>query len=133
MPYRLASPLPLLIALLLPASGAAVPPPQPSPQPPALAVAADRDFPGLIGVEADARDTVRRIVAVHETLPVRPGPLVLLYPQWVAGAHSPINTVDHLAGLVITAGGKRLDWRRDPVEMHAFHVDVPAGPTTLDI
>jgi predicted metalloprotease with PDZ domain len=31
------------------------------------------------------------------------------------------------------SGGSRLDWTRDPVDVFAFHVAVPAGATTLDV
>ncbi|QXQ06442.1 peptidase M61 [Sphingosinicellaceae bacterium] len=122
-----------LLAALIAAPVLASPGPQPAPMPPPIPVAADTPYPGVIRLDVDARDTTRRIVHVRETLPVAAGPLVLLYPEWVAGAHSPINTVDHLAGLVISVGGKRLEWRRDAVETHAFHVDVPAGVASLDI
>ena len=123
----------LLLAALIAVPALASPGPQPLPMPPPIPVAADVPYPGVIRLDVDARDTARRIVHIHETLPVVPGPLVLLYPEWVPGAHSPINTVDHLAGLQITAGGKRLEWQRDAIETHAFHVDVPAGVASLDI
>jgi len=124
----------LLLALaLLPIAAAASPGPQPLPPPPPLPVTADVPYPGVIALEADARDTSRRIVRVHETLPVTPGPLVLLYPEFVAGAHYALNTVDHLTGLAISAAGRRLAWRRDPVATHAFHLDVPPGVVSLDI
>ena len=33
----------------------------------------------------------------------------------------------------MSAGGKRVDWVRDPVEVFAYHVNVPAGVESLDI
>ena len=118
-----------LIALPVLAS----PGPQPVPMPPALPVAVDAPYPGVIALEIDARDTQRRIVHVRERVPVAPGPLVLLYPEWVPGAHRPLNTAEPLAGLVISASGRPLAWRRDAVEMNAFHIDVPDGAKALDI
>ena len=41
--------------------------------------------------------------------------------------HLPVVVEDKLAGLVIIANGQRIEWRRDPVDVYAFHVDVPAG------
>ncbi len=124
----------LLLALaLLPIAAAASPGPQPLPTAPPLPVAADAAYPGVIALEVDARDTARRIVRVRETLPVRPGPLVLLYPEFVAGAHFALNTVDRLTGLLVTANGQRLAWRRDPAVIHAFRLDVPPGVASLDI
>ena len=34
-------------------------------------------------------------------------------------------------GLVFTANGQQIAWRRDDVDMYAFHVNVPAGATEL--
>ena len=33
----------------------------------------------------------------------------------------------------LAAGGKALEWRRDPVNVYAFHVDVPTGTRALDL
>ena len=38
-----------------------------------------------------------------------------------------------MAGLVVTANGKRVPWVRDRVNMYAFHVDVPQDATALDV
>jgi predicted metalloprotease with PDZ domain len=82
----------------------------------------------------DASDIERRILSVHETLPVRPGgPVVLFFPQWLPGNHSPTGRVDKLAGLTIRANGTHLEWRRDVVDVFAFHVDVPPAVTSLEI
>ena len=76
----------------------------------------------------------RRIVQVHEIVPVpASGPMVLLYPKWLPGTHSPTGPLDQLAGLIITANGQRVEWTRDPVHVYAFHVDVPAGASSLDL
>ena len=107
--------------------------PQPLPLPPPLPAPRDVAYPGTLRVDIDARDIGHRVFRVRETLPVLPGPLTLLYPEWVPGAHSAIGTVDHLAGLRVTAGGKRLAWRRDTVASSAFHVDVPAATTMIEI
>src|SRR5262249_34581401 len=61
------------------------------------------------------------------------GPMVLLYPKWLPGNHSPTGAIDQFAGLIVTAGGQRLEWRRDPVEVYGFHVDVPAGVKSLEV
>ena len=104
----------------------------------AQTVPAPRDvaYPGNVRLEVDASDTDHRVFQVREVLPVAAaGPLVLLYPKWLPGNHSTTGPVELLAGLVITAqpGGRRLDWRRDAENMHAFHVDVPQGATALDL
>src|SRR3989442_554799 len=70
---------------------------------------------------------------VRESVPVKPGPLTLLYPQWLPGTHGPNGPVNLLTGLIITARGRRLPWLRDPVNMYAFHIDVPADPDQADL
>ena len=59
--------------------------------------------------------------------------MVLQFPKWLPGAHSPRGELDKLAGLHIRAGGKELAWTRDTVEVYSYHIDVPAGAKALDI
>src|SRR3954465_3708443 len=76
--------------------------PQPVPMPPAIAAPADTPYPGTIQVRVDATDIERHIFSIHETIPVRGGqPVVLLYPQWWPGHHSPVGRADLMGGLVI--------------------------------
>jgi predicted metalloprotease with PDZ domain len=102
---------------------------------PVIPAPQDVPFPGVIRLHVDATDIARRVFRVRETIAVTgAGPMTLLYPQWLPGNHAPTGPIDKLAGLVIrTNGGERLEWRRDPVDMHAFHVDVPAGATALEL
>src|SRR6267142_1609722 len=80
--------------------------PQPTPMPPPIAAPKDVRYPGTIRLNVDASDIERRILSVRETLPVRPGePIVLFFPQWLPGSHSPTGRVDKLAGLTIRANG----------------------------
>jgi predicted metalloprotease with PDZ domain len=108
----------------------------PQPVKPAPAIPAPKDvaFSGAIALSVDATDTDRRIFAVHETIPVTGnGELVLLYPQWLPGAHAPVGPLDRLAGLVVRGKGSPIEWVRDPVDVHAFHVAVPEGATSLEV
>jgi len=99
-----------------------------------IAAPADRPFAGTIELEVDARDIRHRLFRVRQTLPVQgPGPLTLLYPEWEPSSHGPSVSVAQLAGLVVRAGPQRLEWRRDVLDMHAFHVQVPAGVDTLEV
>jgi predicted metalloprotease with PDZ domain len=108
--------------------------PQPLPMPAAIAAPKDVPYLGTIGLEVDTTDITRHIFTVRETIPVRGGePIVLLYPQWLPGNHSPSGRVDKLAGFTIHAKGERLEWIRDPVDVFAFHVAVPAGVASLDL
>ena len=91
----------------------------------------DVTYPGTLKLSVDATDLDHRIFRVHEEVPVQPGALTLLYPQWVPGNHSPRGPIEKLAGLSITGNGQPVDWKRDPGEVHAFHLDVPAGVASL--
>ena len=81
----------------------------------------------------DATDAARNIVHSKLTIPVKPGPLTLFYPKWIPGEHSPTGPINDLVGLKLSAGGKMIPWRRDDVEMFAFHCDIPQGATLLDV
>ena len=77
-------------------------------------------YPGTLALDIDATDLAHRIFHAHERIPVQAGPLTLLYPQWLPGNHSPSGPIDKIAGIVVKAndaGGQRLDWRRDPLDV----------------
>src|SRR5438094_1129281 len=95
--------------------------------------AAQSRVTGTITLALDARETPRKLLHTRETLNVTPGPLTLVYPKWLPGEHAPDGAIDDLVGLKFSAGGRTLAWRRDPVDLFAFHVDVPQGVTTLDV
>ena len=84
-------------------------------------------------VNVDATDAARNIVHTKLSISVKPGPLTLVYPKWIPGEHSPTGPINDLAGLKLSAHGKPIPWRRDDVEMFAFHCDIPQGVTTLDV
>lgn len=107
--------------------------PKPAPLPAPIAAPQDRAYPGTIGLLVDITDVQRRIVNVEETVPVSGSEITLLYPEWIPGNHSPTGPISEFAGLEITAGGKRIDWVRDRVNVYAFHVAVPGGVKTLDV
>ncbi|MFZ0661326.1 MAG: M61 family peptidase [Acidobacteriaceae bacterium] len=81
----------------------------------------------------DLTDAPRKIIRAEFTLPVKPGPVTLLYPKWIPGEHEPDGPISDFAGLVITANGQQLAWVRDDVNMYAFHVTVPQGVSALDV
>jgi predicted metalloprotease with PDZ domain len=96
--------------------------------------ARDVPFPGVIKLAVDATDPDRAIFRIRQTIPVAAtGPLTLLYPKWGPGSHAPIGPIDKLAGLVVTANGQTLEWRRDPVDVFAFHLDPPAGTSAIEV
>jgi predicted metalloprotease with PDZ domain len=105
----------------------------PAPLPPPIVAPVDTPYPGTISLNVDLTNVNARILNVHETIPVKGRKVTLLYPEWLPGTHSQSNPIAEMAGLVVTANGTRVPWIRDRVNMYAFHIDVPAGATTLDV
>lgn len=95
----------------------------------------DEGYPGTLDIHVDASDVNRRILRVHEMLPVTPGKSIyLLHPEWIPGHHRPSGPIRRLAGLIIHSDdGRHIEWQRDLYNVHAFRVDVPAGVNSLDI
>ncbi|WP_145203918.1 M61 family metallopeptidase [Sphingobium sp. B2] len=95
------------------------------------ATPAPKDIPypgGTIRLEVDASDTTQRIFRVKETIPVATsGPMTLLMPEWLPGNHAPRGQLEKLNGLTFTADGKPLSWKRDPLNVYGFVIDVPQG------
>ena len=100
---------------------------------PAPALERHAAIPHLMQVKVIADDTARRIQQVRQSLPVKPGPLTLHYPQWIPGHHAPTGPINQIAGLAFAAQGEPLSWRRDPQDMYAFQLDIPEGVNTLDV
>ncbi|HVR92022.1 MAG TPA: peptidase M61 [Novosphingobium sp.] len=91
--------------------------------------AVDTPYPGgAMTLDIDATDTMRGAYRVTQTIPVRAGTsrLTLLYPQWLPGTHGPRGPLAELVDVRFYSGTKLLKWTRDPVEVFAFHVDLPA-------
>ena len=108
----------------------------------AVALAASMSCTGQTGAKVPAGPvalTVRlpnpeqQILYVDEVMPVTPGPLTLYYPKFIPGDHAPDGPVGAMMGLEISAGGQRMAWRRDAVDMFTFHLTVPAGIDRIDI
>jgi predicted metalloprotease with PDZ domain len=86
-----------------------------------------------IRLSVDATQAPQKILHSHMEMPVEPGPLTLVYPKWIPGEHMPTGPILQLAGLKFSSGGKAIAWRRDLVDMFAFHLEIPKGATSLDI
>lgn len=86
-----------------------------------------------ITLTVDATKTQQKILRVHESIPVKPGPLTLYYPKWIPGEHGPSGPISSLTGLKFTAEGKTIPWQRDLLDVYTFHVDVPDGAGKLEV
>jgi predicted metalloprotease with PDZ domain len=81
----------------------------------------------------DLSDAPRNLYHSRLTIPVKPGPLTLVYPKWIPGNHRPAGPIANVTGVKMEAAGQALAWQRDPVDMYAFHVDVPTGANELQV
>jgi predicted metalloprotease with PDZ domain len=84
-----------------------------------------------IQITADLSEAPRKLYHADVDISVKPGPVSLTTPKWIPGNHRPTGPVDQITGVVFTANGKVLPWRRDDKDLYQFHVTVPAGVTTL--
>jgi predicted metalloprotease with PDZ domain len=85
-----------------------------------------------ITVVLDATEAPRKILHAKLTIPAKPGSLTLYYPKWIPGEHEPSGPIANLTGLHFRANGQELTWRRDLLDAWTFHVDVPAGASSVD-
>lgn len=104
-----------------------------APPTPVIAAPADEPYPGVITLEVDASDRMRGIWRGREIIPVHAaGPMTLLYAEWIPGQHAPRGPINLFAGLEIRANGAVIPWRRDPVNVYAFHIVVPEGVSEIE-
>lgn len=84
-----------------------------------------------IRITADLTEAPRKLYHAEIDLPVKAGANSFTTPEWIPGNHRPTGPVDQITGVVFSVDGKPIPWRRDDVDLYEFHVDVPAGVTTL--
>ena len=96
-----------------------------------LSVAAAQKTP--IQITADLTEGARHLYHAEIDFPVKPGAASFITPKWIPGTHAPGGPLADITGVVFTANGKTIPWRRDDVELAEFHVTVPAGVSTLHV
>jgi predicted metalloprotease with PDZ domain len=84
-----------------------------------------------IQITANLSDASRKLYHAEVDIPVTAGPLTLTTPQWIPGNHRPTGPANEITGVVFTANGQPLPWRRDDVDLYQFHLTIPSGVTTL--
>ena len=84
-------------------------------------------------LRVDASEVARKHLHTDIQLTVKDGPLTLVFPKWIPGEHGPTGPLESIIGLTLRANGATLAWRRDPLDMYAVTLTVPAGVTRLDI
>ena len=98
---------------------------------PAPSAPANTPLTQPIKVAVDATQAPQKILHSQLEIPVTPGEVKLVFPEWIPGEHGPTGPITDLTGLKFFANGQRLSWRRSLTEMYEFHVTVPQGVTTL--
>ncbi len=111
------------------------PQPQPAAMPPSIAAPVDKAYAGPIQLDVNLTNVTDRAVHVQERIPVESGAkeMVLLYPQWIPGNHSPTGPISRLAGIITHVDGKRVQWVRDRVNVYAFHVPLAEGAKSVEL
>ncbi len=84
-----------------------------------------------VRIAADLSDAPRKLYHAEIDLPVSGTEATFISPQWIPGTHRPLGPADAITGVVFTANGKPLTWRRDDVNLYEFHVSIPVGVTTV--
>ena len=87
-------------------------------------------YPGTMTLDIDATDTERGHLHAsrRRSRSRKAGPMVLLFPKWLPGKHSPTRRARQARRAAHHAPtARRSAWTRDPVDVYAFHIDVPAG------
>ncbi len=89
-----------------------------------------------IRITADLTEAPRRLYHAEIDLPVKAGAVSLITPEWIPGNHGPTGEASSIVGVIFTVAGKdgqpqRLPWRRDDVDLYEFHLEIPAGVTSL--
>src|SRR5258706_2339614 len=84
-------------------------------------------------LEVDLREAAKRVYHSKMEFPVKAGPLTFVYPKWIPGEHSPTGAIVDATGLHFRGNGKEIAWRRDDVDLFAFHCEIPACVTSLEV
>ena len=84
-----------------------------------------------IKITVDLSEAPRKLYHAEIDLPVKSGPASFITPQWIPGNHAPTGEAAAIVGIIFTADGKTLAWRRDDVNLYEFHLDIPAGVASV--
>ncbi|GAA3767321.1 M61 family metallopeptidase [Terriglobus aquaticus] len=86
-----------------------------------------------IQITADLTEGYRHLYHAEIDLPVKAGPATFITPRWIPGTHAPGGPLADITGVVFTANGQTLAWRRDDVNLAEFHVEIPRGVTSIHV
>ena len=98
-----------------------------------LVSTAQQAFAQAIRLRVDLTDAPRNIYHAKLSIPVKPGAMTLVFPEWIPGNHRPSGPIAGLTGIRMEASGKEVAWQRDEIDAYAFHVVVPSGVQELSV
>jgi predicted metalloprotease with PDZ domain len=99
----------------------------------AIASASSAQSPATpVKLEVDLGDAPRRVYHAKMEFPVKPGAFTLVYPKWIPGEHSPNGPIVDVTGVHFRGNGQEIPWRRDDLDLYAFHCQIPAGVTIME-
>src|SRR5690606_8552523 len=74
------------------------------------------------------------IFKVQQFIPVASsGPITLQMPEWLPGTHAPRGQIEKMSGFAFSIDGKPVSWKRDPLNVYGFIVDVPEGAREIEV
>ena len=86
-----------------------------------------------IQITADLTEGYRHLYHAEIDLPVKPGPATFITPRWIPGTHAPGGPLADITGVVFTANGQTLRWRRDDVNLAEFHLEIPQNVSSVHV
>ncbi|HZQ95537.1 MAG TPA: hypothetical protein VFA67_11045 [Candidatus Sulfotelmatobacter sp.] len=87
-----------------------------------------------ISLYVDASDSARKLFHSELAIPVRPGPLTLVYPRWGIPTYEfPAALLNNIVRLKMSGNGQTIEWKRDLVDKFSFHVVVPDNVEVLNV
>ena len=89
--------------------------------------------PPPVKLEVDLRDAPRRVYHAKMEFPVRPGAFTLVYPKWIPGEHAPNGPIVDVTGVHFRGNGQEIPWRRDDLDLYAFHCEIPPGVAAMEV
>jgi len=89
--------------------------------------------PPPVKLEVDLRDAPRRVYHAKMEFPVRPGAFTLVYPKWIPGEHAPNGPIVDVTGVHFRGNGQEIPWRRDALDLYAFHCEIPPGVAAMEV
>jgi predicted metalloprotease with PDZ domain len=100
---------------------------------PAFLAATAPSHAQTIRLHVDLTDAPRNIYHAKLTVPAKPGAMTLVFPKWIPGNHRPSGPIAQVTGIHFEVAGAAVNWQRDPIDMYAFHVTVPANAQQIDV